>query len=77
MDLIIRRATLPPSATSQHKQHKQPVDIGIEAGRIVAVEPNLAAVRAKKLMPPARSSRRRSSIRISTWTRRCRTVCRA
>ncbi|MCX4145345.1 amidohydrolase family protein [Paraburkholderia madseniana] len=43
MDLIIRRAMLPPGATSQHKQHKQPVDIGIEAGRIVAVEPNLAA----------------------------------
>ncbi|MFM0261776.1 amidohydrolase family protein [Paraburkholderia sediminicola] len=43
MDLIIRRAMLPPSATSQHKQHRQPVDIGIEAGRIIAVEPNLAA----------------------------------
>jgi cytosine deaminase len=43
MDLIIRRAMLPPSATSQKTQQKQPVDIGIEAGRIVAVEPNLDA----------------------------------
>jgi cytosine deaminase len=43
MDLIIRRAMLPPSAALQHKPHPQPVDIGIEAGRIVAVEPNLAA----------------------------------
>jgi cytosine deaminase len=40
MDLIIRHAMLPPSAAPQQKQ---PVDIGIEAGRIVAVEPNLAA----------------------------------
>src|SRR6201996_1816678 len=47
MELIIRRATLPRSA----RQHPQPqphgqaplVDIGIDAGRIVAVEPNLAA----------------------------------
>ncbi|MFM0171937.1 amidohydrolase family protein [Paraburkholderia sediminicola] len=40
MDLIIRRAMLPPGAAPQHKEL---VDIGIEAGRIVAVEPNLAA----------------------------------
>ncbi|HEV3422614.1 MAG TPA: amidohydrolase family protein [Paraburkholderia sp.] len=39
MDLIIRRASLPRSASPQ----KEPVDIGIEAGRIVAVEPRLAA----------------------------------
>jgi cytosine/creatinine deaminase len=43
MDLIIRRAMLPPGAELQYRQHKQPVDIGIEAGRIVAVEANLAA----------------------------------
>src|ERR1700754_1295094 len=40
MDLIIRRAMLPPGAAPQYKE---PVDIGIEAGRIVAVEPKLAA----------------------------------
>src|ERR1700744_3958008 len=40
MDLIIRRAMLAPGAAPQQKQ---PVDIGIEAGRIVAVEPNLLA----------------------------------
>ena len=39
MDLIIRRASLPRSAS----QHKEPVDIGIEAGRIVTVVPHLAA----------------------------------
>jgi cytosine/creatinine deaminase len=39
MDLIIRRASLPRSVA----RHKEPVDIGIEAGRIVAVEPRLAA----------------------------------
>ena len=39
MDLIIRRASLPRSVAA----HREPVDIGIEAGRIVAVEPHLAA----------------------------------
>ena len=39
MDLIIRRASLPRSVS----QHKEVVDIGIEAGRIVAVESRLAA----------------------------------
>ncbi|MEM5367658.1 amidohydrolase family protein [Paraburkholderia azotifigens] len=39
MDLIIRRAVLPRSAAQQ----REPVDIGIESGRIVAVEPKLAA----------------------------------
>ncbi|MEM5343280.1 amidohydrolase family protein [Paraburkholderia azotifigens] len=39
MDLIIRRAALPRSAAQQ----REPVDIGIESGRIVAVEPKLAA----------------------------------
>jgi cytosine deaminase len=34
MDLIIRRASLPRSASS----HREPVDIGIDAGRIVAVQ---------------------------------------
>ena len=46
MDLIIRRATLPPGAAPQHKHT---VDIGIEAGRIVAVEPNLAANAAEEI----------------------------
>ncbi|PQV53227.1 amidohydrolase family protein [Paraburkholderia sp. BL21I4N1] len=46
MDLIIRRATLPPGAAPQHKHT---VDIGIEAGRIVAVEPNLAAIAAEEI----------------------------
>jgi len=41
MDLIIRRAMLPPRVAPQAKHA---VDIGIEAGRIVAVEANLAAV---------------------------------
>jgi cytosine deaminase len=39
MDLIIRRAVL----TSHRAGHDAPVDIGIEAGRIVAVAANLAA----------------------------------
>ncbi|AUT67906.1 MULTISPECIES: amidohydrolase family protein [Paraburkholderia] len=39
MDLIIRNAVLPRSAPKQNG----PVDIGIEGGRIVAVEPNLVA----------------------------------
>jgi cytosine/creatinine deaminase len=39
MDLIIRRASLPRSAS----EYREPVDIGIEAGRIIAVEPHLAA----------------------------------
>ena len=40
MDLIIRRAMLPPRTAPQARH---PVDIGIEAGCIVAVEANLAA----------------------------------
>jgi cytosine/creatinine deaminase len=43
MDLIIRRAQLPRRAAQLAPPHPQAVDIGIEAGRIVAVEPNLAA----------------------------------
>jgi len=39
MDLIIRNAVVPRSASKQNGS----VDIGIEGGRIVAVEPNLAA----------------------------------
>ncbi|MGF6955132.1 amidohydrolase family protein [Paraburkholderia youngii] len=42
MDLIIRRAALPRSAAQLSPHHPSPVDIGIAAGRIVAVEPNLA-----------------------------------
>jgi cytosine deaminase len=49
MDLIIRRAMLPPDATTQHAQNRQPVDIGIDAGRIVAVEANLAATAAEEI----------------------------
>ena len=70
MDLIIRRA-----ATARSRE---PVDIGIEAGRIVAVEPRSGRHRAaRKSTPTVRSSRRPSSTRISTWTRRCPTACRA
>ncbi|MEX3852780.1 amidohydrolase family protein [Paraburkholderia sp. BR10923] len=43
MDLIIRRAALPRSAAQMSPHHPSPVDIGIAAGRIVAVEPDLAA----------------------------------
>ncbi|MGF6445154.1 amidohydrolase family protein [Paraburkholderia youngii] len=43
MDLIIRRAALPRSAAQLSPHHPSPVDIGIAAGRIVAVEPDLAA----------------------------------
>jgi cytosine deaminase len=45
MDLIIRRASLPRSASPQ----RGPVDIGIEAGRIVAVEPHLSASAAEEI----------------------------
>jgi cytosine/creatinine deaminase len=45
MDLIIRRASLPRSAGP----YKEPVDIGIEAGRIVAVEARLAASAAEEI----------------------------
>ncbi|MBB5443602.1 MULTISPECIES: amidohydrolase family protein [unclassified Paraburkholderia] len=43
MDLIIRRATLPRSAAQLSPHHQSPIDIGVDAGRIVAIEPNLAA----------------------------------
>ncbi|MGF6842145.1 cytosine deaminase [Paraburkholderia youngii] len=43
MDLIIRRAALPRSAAQLSPHHPSPVDIGIAAGRIVAIEPDLAA----------------------------------
>ena len=46
MDLIIRRAMLPPRVAPQAKHA---VDIGIEAGRIVAVEANLAAVAREEI----------------------------
>jgi cytosine deaminase len=45
MDLIIRRSVLPRSASPQ----KAPVDIGIEAGRIVAVEPKIAATAREEI----------------------------
>jgi dihydroorotase-like cyclic amidohydrolase len=37
MDLIVRRAQLTDRPSGQH------LDIGIDGGRIVAIEPNLAA----------------------------------
>ncbi|MFL9872315.1 amidohydrolase family protein [Paraburkholderia megapolitana] len=51
MDLIIRRAVLPRGAGLHEVTAKAvtPVDIGIEAGRIVAVEPHLAAVAAEEI----------------------------
>ncbi|SEI98909.1 amidohydrolase family protein [Paraburkholderia diazotrophica] len=45
MDLIIRRAVLPPSAA----QPNVFVDIGIEGGRIAAVEPTLAATAREEI----------------------------
>src|SRR5258708_3965039 len=45
MDLIIRRAVLPEHAPDRN----EPVDIGIEAGRIVAVERGLAASAAQEI----------------------------
>ncbi|SIT42782.1 Cytosine deaminase [Paraburkholderia piptadeniae] len=45
MDLIIRRAVLPRSAA----QSNGPVDIGIEGGRIAAVEPALAATAREEI----------------------------
>jgi cytosine deaminase len=45
MDLIIRRAVLPRSAA----QSNGPVDIGIEAGRIAAVEPTLSAIAREEI----------------------------
>jgi cytosine/creatinine deaminase len=45
MDLIIRRAVLPDHA----RANAEPVDIGIEADRIVAVEPRLAATAAEEI----------------------------
>jgi len=46
MDLIIRRAMLPPRFAPQTRHA---VDIGIEAGRIVAVEARLAAVAREEI----------------------------
>ena len=46
MDLIIRRAMLPPRTAPQARH---PVDIGIEAGCIVAVEANLAAAAREEI----------------------------
>ncbi|MGA7781962.1 MAG: amidohydrolase family protein, partial [Paraburkholderia sp.] len=45
MDLIIRRARLPRSVST----HQDLVDIGIESGRILAVEPRLAANAAEEI----------------------------
>ncbi|MGF6778844.1 amidohydrolase family protein [Paraburkholderia sp. GAS334] len=45
MDLIIRRAVLPGHTPGRH----EPVDIGIEAGRILAVEPRLAATASEEI----------------------------
>ncbi|MDE1183901.1 amidohydrolase family protein [Paraburkholderia sp.] len=48
MDLIIRRAVLPRSAAPA-TEFTEPVDIGIDAGRIVAVQPRLAATAAEEI----------------------------
>ncbi|MPW17393.1 amidohydrolase family protein [Paraburkholderia sp. CNPSo 3157] len=45
MDLIIRRAVLPRSAA----QPNGPVDIGIEGGRIAAIQPTLAATAREEI----------------------------
>lgn len=45
MDLIVRRASLPPSAECPHPI----VDLGIEDGRIVAIAPQLAATGRNEL----------------------------
>ena len=70
MDLIIRGANLPDGRTG--------IDIGIMGGRIAAVEPHLQAKAAREIdATRAAGDARPSSIRISTWMRRCRSDCRA
>lgn len=68
-DLIVRNANLADGRTS--------IDIGIQGGRIIAVERNLQAQAGKKSTQPAGWSVLLSSIRISTWTPPCRSDCRA
>jgi len=63
-DLLIRNAALPDGRAG--------VDIGVRSGRIAALEPALAAEAGEVIDAGASSSRRPSSIRISTWTRRSR-----
>ena len=70
LDLIIRGANLPDG--------RQDIDIGIQGGKIAGVEPALegdAGRGDRRQGPPGQ--RRLSSTRISTWTRPCRSACRA
>ena len=53
------------------------VDIAVAGGRIAAIAPAATPRPAASSTPPAAWSRRPSSIRISTWTRRSPTACRA
>ena len=62
LDTILRNCTLADGRTG--------IDIGIENGRIVAVEPALAASAARPSTPPASSSPCPSSTPTFTWTRR-------
>lgn len=68
-DLIVRNANLPDG--------RKGIDIGIQGGKIIAVEHNLQAQAGKKSTRPTGWSARPSSIRISTWTPPCRSACRA
>ena len=68
-DIIVKGGTLPDGRVA---------DIGIAGGKIAAIEPAIAAeAGARRSTPAATWSRRLSSIRISTWMRRCPTACRA
>lgn len=68
-DLIIRNANLPDG--------RQGFDIGLAGGKIAAIEKSITATPARRSTRPAAWSARPSAIRISTWMRRCRSVCRA
>ena len=54
------------------------IDIACAGGKIAAIEPNITAeAGAENRRRRAGSSRRPSSTCTSTWTRRCRSACRA
>jgi hypothetical protein len=67
LDLILRNATLADG--------RRGIDIGVQAGHIEAVEPNLRAEAGQTIDAQGRLPRRRSSTPISTWTRPCRSAC--
>ncbi len=67
-DLVIRNANLPDGRTG--------IDIAISGGRIAAVEAGITAEAGQSIDDGGGWCRRRSSIRISTWTRHCRWDCR-